>query len=86
MINKKITIKEILIAIGLFIPTYFILAIFNISNEDLYNNDIESIFNEGSLLNKVAFILFWIWLILVFLWGLSVIYRFTKQLKSILKN
>ncbi|WP_159038553.1 hypothetical protein [Brumimicrobium mesophilum] len=86
MINKKLTLKEILIAIGLLIPTYFIIAIFNISNEDLYNNDIDTIFSQGSFMNKTAYILFWIWLIIIILWGLSIINRFIKQLKSILKN
>lgn len=80
MFKKKVTIKEIVLGIALGFTSYILIAVFNISNEDLYNWDVALIFSEGGFANSAALIAFWFWFLMVVIWIMSIAYRLMKFL------
>ena len=80
--KKEITFKELILGFALVVLSYFLIAIFNISNEDLYNWDLEMIFTEGGALNILALIIFGVWYLLVLIWIISIVYRVLKGLSQ----
>ncbi|TNE79935.1 MAG: hypothetical protein EP332_09270 [Bacteroidetes bacterium] len=64
------------------LASYFLIAVLNISNEDLYNWELKRIFSEGGLFNQIAFLLMPVWLLVNLVMGLSyllMIRRIWKQ-------
>ena len=80
MINskKEVTLKELLLGFVVVALSYFIIAVLNISNEDIYNMDLDLIFTKGGWFNSIAFISFCLWFVITSLWLLSVIIRIVK--------
>ena len=79
MFKKKLTFQEILLGLFGGYLSYILIAVFNISNEDLYNWDVELILSEGGFSNGAALIAFWLWFAIVVVWLASVGFRLIKQ-------
>ena len=76
--EKEVSLKEILSGIFIAFSFYIIIAVINISNEDLYNWDIKVIFSEGGLWNISALLLFYVWGLATAIWLLFTIFRIIK--------
>ena len=76
--KKEVTPKELVLGFVVIVLTYFIIAVLNISNEDIYNMDLNLIFTKGGWFNSLAFISFCLWFLLTILWLTSVVIRIIK--------
>ena len=78
-VKKRIKPSEIILGVLLAGLSYFFIAVMNISNEDLYNWDLEIIFSEGGVLGITAIILYGLWWVLVPVWLIRLVYRLIKM-------
>jgi hypothetical protein len=76
--NKEVTLKELILGFVVIALSYFIIAVLNISNEDIYNMDLNLIFTKGGWFNSLAFISFCLWFVITSLWLLSVVIRIIR--------
>ena len=81
MSRRKISIRELIVGIIGGFLSYVLIAVLNISNEDIYNWDMNLIFSEGGILNIFALLLLWIWYLFMALWILSLLFRIIKQIR-----
>ena len=68
LVNKSVTLKELLVGSLFGGLSYFLIAIFNISNEDVYNWDFALIFSKGGMLNSISLIALWCWYVVMAAW------------------
>lgn len=79
---KAIPFRALLLWILFAYGFYFILALLNLSNEDVYNWDLNLIFSEGGLINQIALLLIPVWL----LTNLIVAISFLLKIRSVWKQ
>lgn len=77
--QNKISIRGILAGVILAILSYFIIAILNVSNEDIYGWNIKKIFQDGGAFNVIALLLFWAWFIITAIWLTVIAIRLIKN-------
>ena len=78
MFKKKITFQEILIGVFGGALSYLVIAVMNVSNEDLYNWDTGLIFTEGGAFNSFSVITFWVWFAVMTIWIIHIIIRLVR--------
>ena len=77
--QNKISIREIITGVFGGFLSYLLIAVVNMSNEDLYNWELSVIFSDGGWFNILALIMLWLWVLIMTIWIISIIVRVIKK-------